>query len=84
MAGFEEAALERVRMARGHGVAGSEPRTVRLYEITRLGTGSGAEVRTVEAAEVAAVIQYAGEHGMRVRVRPCTRPHEEHGKEDAS
>lgn len=42
-----------------------------LYEITHLGTGRGPEVRTAEAGEVAAVIEYAGEHGRQVLVRPC-------------
>ncbi|MFI5642438.1 hypothetical protein ACIA8H_34205 [Streptomyces goshikiensis] len=61
-------------------------RAVQLYEITCLGTGPEPEVRTVEAGEVAAVIEYAGEHGMQVRVRPCRRPVEEPStrKEDAS
>ncbi|MER6446466.1 hypothetical protein DEJ51_03430 [Streptomyces venezuelae] len=52
-------------------------RAVQLYEITYLGTGPEPEVRTVDAGEVAAVIEYAGEHGMQVRVRPCRRPVEE-------
>ncbi|MFB7462332.1 hypothetical protein ACFCZ1_02290 [Streptomyces sp. NPDC056224] len=47
---------------------------VQLYEITCLGSGSEPDVRTVGAAEVAAVIAHAGEHGMRMLVRPCTRP----------
>ncbi|MFE2476101.1 hypothetical protein [Streptomyces sp. NPDC059389] len=49
-------------------------RVVQLYEITYLETGPEPEVRTVEACEVAAAIEYAGEHGMQVRVRPCRRP----------
>lgn len=59
---------------------------VRLYEITYLGTDPEPEVRTVEAGEVAAVIEYAGEHGRQVLVRPCRRPVEEPGtrKEDES
>ncbi|MET3987108.1 hypothetical protein [Streptomyces sp. PvR034] len=47
---------------------------VQLYEITCLGTGPDPDVRTVEAGEVAAVITHAGEHGMQLRIRPCTRP----------
>ncbi|MFC9259335.1 hypothetical protein ACFT25_05890 [Streptomyces hydrogenans] len=50
---------------------------VRLYEITYLGTGPEPDVRTVEVGEVAAVIEYAGEHGMQILVRPCTRPPQE-------
>ncbi|MCX5124603.1 hypothetical protein [Streptomyces sp. NBC_00347] len=46
----------------------------RLYEITYLGTSPDPDVRTVEAGEVAAVIEHAGEHGMQVLVRPYTRP----------
>ncbi|MFD5421003.1 hypothetical protein ACFWJT_23635 [Streptomyces sp. NPDC127069] len=42
-----------------------------MYEITYLGTGPEPEVRTVEAGEVAAVIEHAGEHGVQVLVRPC-------------
>ncbi|MFF9982249.1 hypothetical protein [Streptomyces erythrochromogenes] len=63
----------------------SSGEAAQLYEITYLGTGPGPEVRTVEAGEVAAVIEYAGEHGMQVLVRLC-RPVGEPGtrKEDAS
>ncbi|MFE4263494.1 hypothetical protein [Streptomyces sp. NPDC056883] len=50
---------------------------VQLYEITYLGTGREPEVRTVEVGEVAAVIEHAGEHGMQILVRPCTRPPQE-------
>ncbi|WP_371591743.1 hypothetical protein [Streptomyces virginiae] len=49
----------------------------RLYEITYLGTGPDPTVRTIEAGEVAAVIEHAGEHGMQVLVRPYTRPHDQ-------
>ncbi|WP_328299215.1 hypothetical protein OG389_16345 [Streptomyces sp. NBC_00435] len=49
----------------------------RLYEITYLGTGPDPDVRTVEAEEVAAVIEHAGEQGMQVLVRPYTRPHDQ-------
>ncbi|MEU6866580.1 hypothetical protein ABZ924_25525 [Streptomyces sp. NPDC046876] len=61
-------------------------RTVQLYEITYIGTGPEPEVRTVEAGEVAAVIAYAGEHGVQVLVRPCRGPVGEPGtgKEGAS
>ncbi|WP_329107021.1 hypothetical protein [Streptomyces sp. NBC_01439] len=61
-------------------------RAVQLYEIAFLGTGPEPEVRTVEAGEVAAAIEYAGEHGMQVRVRPCRRPVEKSRtkEEDAS
>ncbi|WP_405833315.1 MULTISPECIES: hypothetical protein [unclassified Streptomyces] len=52
-------------------------RVVQLYEVAFLGTGPEPEVRTVEAGEVAAAIEYAGEHGIQVRVRPCRRPVEE-------
>ncbi|MFJ8163732.1 hypothetical protein ACIRBY_22785 [Streptomyces sp. NPDC096136] len=63
----------------------SSSEAAQLYEITYLGTGPAPVVRTVEAGEVAAVIEYAGEHGMQVLVRPC-RPAGEPGtrKEDAS
>ncbi|WP_371615753.1 hypothetical protein [Streptomyces sp. NBC_00454] len=47
-----------------------EPRAVQLYEITYLGTGAVVDTRTVEASEVAAVIEHAGEHGMKILVRP--------------
>ncbi|MER6482767.1 hypothetical protein ABT264_04430 [Streptomyces virginiae] len=49
-------------------------RAVQLYKITYLGTGPESEVRTVEAGEVAAAIEYADEHGMQVRIRPCRHP----------
>lgn len=64
----------------------SSREAVQLYEITYLGTGPEPEVRTVEAGEVAAVIEYAGEHGMQVLVRPRRGPVGEPGtgKEDAS
>lgn len=59
---------------------------VQLYEITYLGTGPEPDVHTVEAGEVAAVIQHAGAHGIQVRIRPCTHPLQDPdtGKEDAS
>ncbi|MEW2414525.1 hypothetical protein AB0953_12475 [Streptomyces sp. NPDC046866] len=64
----------------------SSGEAARLYEITCLGAGPEPEVRTVEAGEVAAAIEHAGELGMQVLVRPCRRPVEEPGtrKEDAS
>ncbi|MEU9716175.1 hypothetical protein [Streptomyces sp. NPDC047976] len=52
----------------------SSGEAARLYEITCLGTGPEPEVHTVEIGEVAAVIAYAGQHGMQVLVRPCRRP----------
>ncbi|WP_406364893.1 hypothetical protein [Streptomyces sp. NBC_01546] len=55
----------------------SSDRAGRLYRITYLGTGPAPDVRTVEAGEVAAVIEHAGEHGMQVLVRPYTRPHDQ-------
>ncbi|RST06669.1 hypothetical protein EF910_09965 [Streptomyces sp. WAC07149] len=64
----------------------SSGEVVQLYEITYLGTGPEPEARTVEASEVAAVIEYAGEHGVQVLVRPRRGQVEEPGtrKEDAS
>ncbi|MEU4269374.1 hypothetical protein [Streptomyces sp. NPDC026092] len=61
-------------------------RSLVLYEITYLGAGTEPDVRTVEAREVAAVIEHAGAHGMQILVRPCPRPlHEPNTrKEDAS
>lgn len=38
----------------------SDQGAVQLYEITYLGTGPDQDVRTIEAGEVAAVIQHAG------------------------
>ncbi|MCX5402439.1 hypothetical protein OHA37_00875 [Streptomyces sp. NBC_00335] len=46
----------------------SEPQAVQLYEITYL--GAVPDTRTVEASGVAAVIEHAGEHGMKILVRP--------------
>ncbi|MEW2138898.1 hypothetical protein AB0892_20265 [Streptomyces sp. NPDC005409] len=59
---------------------------VQLYEITYLGTSPEPDVRTVEAGEVAAVIEHAGAHGVQVLVRPGPRPPQEPDtrKEDAS
>ncbi|MFE2553478.1 hypothetical protein ACFXGI_33830 [Streptomyces sp. NPDC059355] len=56
---------------------------VRLYEITCLGTGPEPDVRTVEAGEVAAVIERAGAHGMQVIVRPRFRQEPDTAKEEA-
>ncbi|MEU6755652.1 hypothetical protein [Streptomyces sp. NPDC046685] len=41
-----------------------------LYQITYLGTVGGPDARTVEAGEVAGVIEEAGRHGRQVLVRP--------------
>ncbi|MFB6518490.1 hypothetical protein [Streptomyces sp. NPDC056401] len=51
----------------------SSQEAVQLYQITYLGTGPEPDVRTVEAGEVAAVI----EHGMQILVRPCPPPPQE-------
>ncbi|MCX5127015.1 hypothetical protein [Streptomyces sp. NBC_00347] len=50
---------------------------VQLYQITYLPAGAEPDVRTVEAGEVAAAIENAGDRGMQVLVRPCTRPLQE-------
>ncbi|MEV0986451.1 hypothetical protein [Streptomyces sp. NPDC049949] len=60
------------------------PRTVQLYEITYLGTGPEPDVRTVEAGEVAAVIEHAGAHGMQVFVRPRPGREPDTAKKEAS
>ncbi|WP_327130251.1 hypothetical protein OG311_01610 [Streptomyces sp. NBC_01343] len=60
------------------------PRTVQPYEITYLGTGPEPDVRTVEAGEVAAVIEQAGAHGMQVLVRPRPGREPDTTKKEAS
>lgn len=65
MAGFAEAALERVRVARARLAAAQEA------------DDAVEEAQAAEAVEVAAAIVHAGEHGMQVFVRPCTHPLQE-------
>ncbi|MFJ9551922.1 hypothetical protein [Streptomyces erythrochromogenes] len=57
----------------------------RLYQITYLG-GAEPDIVTVEAGEVAAAIEHAGEHGMQILVRPYSHllQEAETGKEAAS
>ncbi|MFZ3492944.1 hypothetical protein ACODT5_06865 [Streptomyces sp. 5.8] len=45
-----------------------------LYEITYLGAVDDSDARTVEAREVAGVIEEAGQHGRQVLVRPYAYP----------
>ncbi|WP_412078664.1 hypothetical protein ACLF6K_35155 [Streptomyces xanthophaeus] len=45
-----------------------------LYEITYLGAVGDADARTVEAGEVAGIIEEAGQHGRQVLVRPYAHP----------
>ncbi|MCM1966036.1 MULTISPECIES: hypothetical protein [unclassified Streptomyces] len=46
-----------------------------LYRITYPGTGgAGAGARTVEAGEVAGIVEEAGQHGRQVLVRPYAHP----------
>ncbi|GAA2656640.1 hypothetical protein GCM10010425_84400 [Streptomyces spororaveus] len=60
--------------ARRHTATSRDRGAVQLYQITYLITGSEPDVRTVEATEVAAVIEHAGELGMQILVHPCPRP----------
>ncbi|WP_327414834.1 hypothetical protein [Streptomyces sp. NBC_01233] len=57
----------------------SDRQDAQLYQVMYLGTGAEPETRTVVAEEVAAVIEQAGRHGMKVLVRPCVHPQDEPG-----
>ncbi|WP_129260364.1 hypothetical protein [Streptomyces sp. M3] len=41
------------------------------FEITYLNADDGHVTHTADAAEVRTLVEWAGQHGVKVRVRPC-------------
>ncbi|MDX3853736.1 hypothetical protein [Streptomyces sp. AK02-01A] len=55
-------------------VTGGDRQEARMYEITYLDAGSESVTYVGDAREVRDVLERAGRHGVKVRVRPYVRP----------